>query len=55
MELHTSGYNPNNGRYLFAEVISVLKHPYTRQLSPEAEKLEQTLTQDIPILSGTGA
>ena len=46
MELHTSGYNPNNGRYLFAEVISVLKHPYTRQLSPEAEKLEQTLTRD---------
>ena len=46
MELHTSGYNQNNGRYLFAEVISVLKHPYTRQLSPEAEKLEQTLTRD---------
>lgn len=46
MELHTSGYNPNNGRYPFAEVISVLKHPYTRQLSPEAEKLEQTLTRD---------
>ena len=46
MELHTSGYNPNNGRYLFAEVISVLKHPYTRQLSPKAEKLEQTLTRD---------
>lgn len=46
MELHTLGYNPNNGRYLFAEVISVLKHPYTRQLSPEAEKLEQTLTRD---------
>lgn len=46
MELHTSGYKPNNGRYLFAEVISVLKHPYTRQLSPEAEKLEQTLTRD---------
>ena len=46
MELHASGYNPNNGRYLFAEVISVLKHPYTRQLSPEAEKLEQTLTRD---------
>lgn len=46
LELHTSGYNPNNGRYLFAEVISVLKHPYTRQLSPEAEKLEQILTRD---------
>lgn len=46
MELHTSGYNPNNGRYLFAEVISVLKHPYTRQLSPEAEKLEHALTRD---------
>lgn len=46
MGLHTSGYNPNNGRYLFAEVISVLKHPYTRQLSPEVEKLEQNLTRD---------
>ena len=46
MELHTSGYNPNNGRYLFAEVISVLKHPYTRQLSPEAVKQEQNLTRD---------
>ena len=46
MELHTAGYNPNNGRYRFDEVISVLRHPYTRQLSPEAGKLEKALTQD---------
>lgn len=46
MELHTVGYNPNNGRYRFDEVISVLRHPYTRQLSPEAGKLEKALTQD---------
>lgn len=44
-ELHTTGYNPNNGRFQFNEVISVLKHPYTRQLSAIAETLEKTLTE----------
>ena len=45
-ELHTSGYNPSNGRFLFAEVLSVLKHPYTQLLSEEAEKLEKSLIHD---------
>ena len=44
-ELHTTSYNPNNGRFQFNEVISVLKHPYTRQLSAIAETLEKTLTE----------
>ena len=46
IELHTSGYNPSNGRFLFAEVLSVLKHPYTQLLSEVAEKLEKSLIHD---------
>lgn len=46
MELHTSGYNGNTGRYRFAEVTSVLKHPYTRQLSENSESLEESLTRN---------
>lgn len=46
MTLHTDGYNPNNGRFLFAETVSVLKHPYTRLLSASAEMLEKSLTRD---------
>ena len=46
MELHTSGYNSQNGRFYYAEVQSVLKHPYTHQLSPEAEKVADFLTRD---------
>ncbi len=46
MELHTSGYNAKSGRYQFAEVISVLKHPYTRQLSEETAELQKSLTKD---------
>ena len=46
MELHTDGYNPNNGRFTFAEAVSVLKHPYTRLLSASAEELEKSLTRD---------
>ncbi|WP_300724782.1 PD-(D/E)XK nuclease family protein [uncultured Bacteroides sp.] len=46
MELHTSGYNAKTGRYQFAEVISVLKHPYTRQLSEETAELQKSLTKD---------
>ena len=46
MELHTSGYNANNGRYFYAPVQSVLKHPYTHQLSEEASKVSESLTRD---------
>ena len=46
MELHTTGYNPNNGRYQFDEVVSILKHAYTRRLSADARRLEQELTRN---------
>lgn len=46
VELHTSGYSSGNGRFRFAEVTGVLKHSYTRLLTPLAEQLETTLTHD---------
>ena len=45
-ELQTEGYNPKNGRFLFNQVMAVLKHPYTRQLTNEAELLEKSLRKD---------
>ena len=41
IELQTTGYRRDTGRYQ-----SVLKHPYTRQLSTSAESLEKQLTRD---------
>ena len=46
MELHTHGYNPNSGRYTFLSVVTLLKHPYTRQLTPNSELLEKELTKN---------
>ena len=46
LELHTNGYNPENGRFYYAEVQSVLKHPYTHQLTAEAENVSNFLTKD---------
>lgn len=46
LDLQIQGYNSKNGRYLFEQVVAVLKHPYTRQLTNEAERLERELTQD---------
>ena len=45
-ELQTDGYRADSGRYVYAAVLAVLKHPYVRQLSPEAEALENRLTRD---------
>ena len=45
LELQTNGFRQETGRYAYASVISALKHPYTRQLSPEAENLEKELTR----------
>lgn len=45
-ELQTDGYRADSGRYVYEAVIAVLKHPYVRQLSAEAEKLERRLTKD---------
>ena len=33
MELQTTGYRRDTGRYTYETVLAVLKHPYTRQLS----------------------
>ncbi|WP_321331184.1 PD-(D/E)XK nuclease family protein [uncultured Bacteroides sp.] len=46
LELQTTGYRPETGRYTYASVLSVLKHPYTRQLSKQAEMLEKDLTHN---------
>lgn len=43
LELQTTGYNPATGRYTHAAVQTLLKHPYTRNLSPLAESLEYEL------------
>jgi hypothetical protein len=44
LELQTAGYDKSAGRYTYTTVQAVLKHPYTRSLSPNAEALEQELT-----------
>ena len=44
LELQTVGFRPETGRYAYATVQSVLKHPYTRQLSSKADALEKDLT-----------
>lgn len=46
LELHTHGFNPKSGRYTFRPVVTLLKHPYTRQLTSQAEVLEKELTRD---------
>lgn len=46
LELQTTGYNSNTGRFTHATVQAVLKHPYTRSLSEHAEPLEQELTKN---------
>lgn len=46
MELQTIGYKTDSGRYTYETVRSILKHPYTRQLSPFAEPLEKELTRN---------
>lgn len=45
-EHQTDGYRADSGRYVYEAVMAVLKHPYVRQLSAEAEKLERRLTKD---------
>lgn len=45
MELQTSGYRSDTGRFTYETVSAILKHPYTRQLSINAEPLERELTQ----------
>ncbi len=46
VKLQTDGYRVKSGRYTYNTVVALLKHPYTRQLSPYAEELEKQLTRD---------
>ena len=45
MELQTNGYRPDTGRFTYEAVSKILKHPYTRQLSDHAARLERELTK----------
>lgn len=45
LELQTTGYRSDTGRYTYQAVQTILKHPYTRQLSKQAELLERELTK----------
>ena len=45
MELQTNGYRPDTGRFTYETVSKILKHPYTRQLSDHATRLERELTK----------
>ena len=40
LDLQIQGYDTKTGRYLYQVVLAVLKHPYSRLLTPEEEKLE---------------
>ena len=46
LELHTHGFNFKSGRYTFQSVVTLLKHPYPRQLTGQAELLEKELTRN---------
>ena len=45
MELQTNCYRPDTGRFTYEAVSKILKHPYTRQLSDHATRLERELTK----------
>ena len=45
LELQTSGYRTESGRYTYEAVQTILKHPYTRRLSDNAEPLQRELTK----------
>ncbi len=46
LELQTNGYRAESGQFIHEYVQTLLKHPYTQQLSPTAELLERELTRD---------
>lgn len=50
-DLHLSGYTPEKGCYRYAQVRSVLLHPYTQMLSAQAQPLLARLTADSRFLA----
>ncbi len=45
IDLYIDGYEKRSDRYIYRHVSAVLKHPYVRLLSAEAEGLERRLTE----------
>lgn len=45
LEMQTTGYRRDTGRYTYEAVQTLLKHPYTRCLSETAERLGRHLTK----------
>ena len=45
LTLQTTGYRPKEGYYVYEAVNVVLRHPYVRSLSAQAEALERRLTE----------
>ena len=43
LQMQTEGYRPNTRCYAYNAVLSVLRHPYTRMLSSQAQMLEHQL------------
>ena len=46
LELQITGYKEDSGRFVYEQVVSVLRHPYVRRLSAQAEPLEARLTRN---------
>lgn len=46
LELQINGYRTDTGRFTYESVSVILKHPYTRQLSINAEPMERELTKN---------
>lgn len=44
IELQTVGYSSRSRRYMYALVLPLLKHPYTRRLSQQAGEVERDIT-----------
>ncbi|MDM8208614.1 PD-(D/E)XK nuclease family protein [Bacteroides gallinaceum] len=45
VELHTEGYDAKAGHFLFAPVVSLLKHPYMQKISPHTANVESELVK----------
>ena len=46
VETHVVGYNKENGKFSYKQVIKLLKHPYTREISEQARIIENRLTKN---------
>ena len=51
VELQTTGYHTGTGRYIYETVLTLLKHPYTRQLSSQCRSTGKTAYAGQPLLS----